>query len=66
MSESDRVNGKELALVQRTAVPVMDRIPPGWKPAPEGSLTAPIGHKWLYNGKNLFDPDLKLALLKVK
>ncbi len=67
MNEStDRLNGKELALVQRTAVPVVSSLPPGWKLAPKGALTAPLGHIWIYNGKGLFDEDLQLALLRLK
>ena len=62
----DHLNNKELAQIQRAAVPVMDKIPPGWRPAPKGALTAPLGHVWIYNGKGLFDEDLKLALLRLK
>ena len=62
----DHLNSKELALVQRTAVPVVNSLPPGWKLAPKGALTAPLGHIWIYNGKGLFDEDLQLALLRLK
>lgn len=46
--------------------PVLDSMPPGWKQVPDGSLTEPLGHVWIYNGKNPFDEDLQLALLRLK
>ena len=36
-----------------------------WKPV-EGALTAPNGFIWISNGKSIFDPEYKTALLKIK
>ena len=39
-------------------------IPAGWKRI-VGATTAPIGFEWISNGKSLFDPDYKRALLRL-
>ena len=49
---------------QFTAVRVYQRMPNGWKET-EGALTAPVGYKWIDNGKSLFK-GRKSALLEVK
>ena len=48
-----------------TAIRVYNRTPKGWKDD-KGATTAPIGYKWVHNGKSLLSGDRRSALVKVK
>ncbi|MDF2879662.1 MAG: hypothetical protein K0R54_219 [Clostridiaceae bacterium] len=43
---------------------ICNEMPEGWK-IKVGITSAPNGFYWIYNGKNMFDTEYKLALLKV-
>lgn len=46
-------------------VKVYDEMPVGWKDI-IGALTAPLGYKWICNGKSFFSKERETALLKIK
>lgn len=46
-------------------VKVVNEMPKGWQVL-EGATTAPVGYKWIYNGKSLFSKQREKALLKIK
>ena len=48
---------------QYTAVKVHDKTPRGWK-EDKGATTAPVGYKWITNGKSALFGKRKTALVK--
>ena len=48
---------------QYTAVKVHDKTPRGWKEV-KGATTAPVGYKWVTNGKSALFGKRKTALVK--
>lgn len=48
-----------------TAIRVYKRKPNGWR-EDNGATTAPVGYKWINNGKSLTSGERKTALVKVK
>lgn len=44
-------------------VKILNKLPNGWRVI-EGALTAPIGYKWVNNGKSVFSKEYRQALLK--
>ena len=43
---------------------IYTEMPDGWHEI-IGALTAPVGYKWITNGKSLFNKEYQQALLKV-
>lgn len=43
----------------------MNKMPEGWKPC-KGAVTAPSGYYWANNGKSLFSPEYRQALIETK
>ena len=41
----------------------LDELPKGWKIV-KGATTAPVGYRWICNGKSRFSGKRKLAFLK--
>lgn len=46
-------------------IKVLTEMPKGWRVL-EGATTAPIGYKWISNGKSFFSKDFESALLKME
>jgi hypothetical protein len=46
-------------------VTILNEMPKGWK-VNEKATTAPVGYKWINNGKSLFSGERKIALLKIE
>ncbi|MBO5711658.1 MAG: hypothetical protein J6R47_02365 [Acholeplasmatales bacterium] len=46
-------------------VKVLNEMPNGWSFI-QGATTAPIGYKWVNNGKSLFSKQYEHALLKIE
>lgn len=44
--------------------PVYEQMPEGWNEI-KGALTAPVGYRWIYNCRPMFDNNYKKALLKI-
>ena len=51
------------SLINR-GVKVLNELPNGWRVI-EGATTAPVGYKWVNNGKSLFSKEYERALLKI-
>ena len=61
MEEFDRI----IEFAIRTDVELYTAMPSGWKKI-TGSMTAPRGSTWIYNGKSYFSGQRKTALLVEK
>lgn len=46
-------------------VRVFDKMPDGWREL-KGALTAPLGYKWISNGKSFFSNEYESGLLKIE
>ena len=46
-------------------IKVLNEVPKGWRVL-EGATTAPVGYKWISNGKSFFSKDFESALLKME
>ena len=44
---------------------VFNKLPNGWSIV-KGATTAPVGYRWIHNGKSRFSKERKLAFLKEK
>ena len=51
------------SLINR-GVKVLNELPNGWRVI-EGATNAPLGYKWVNNGKSFFSKDYEHALLKI-